>query len=114
MCICNVPNSSLVRESDISFMTKAGVEIGVASTKAFTTQLVALAMFSLTVARIKEVLTEESISKHMNEIKNIRSLIMGSLKLDSEIDEISEYFTDKEHTLFLGRGLYYPIAVEGL
>ncbi|QLE78890.1 glutamine--fructose-6-phosphate transaminase (isomerizing) [Francisella sp. Scap27] len=113
MCICNVPNSSLVRESDISFMTKAGVEIGVASTKAFTTQLVALAMFSLTVARIKEVLTEESISKHMNEIKNIRSLIMGSLKLDSEIDEISEYFTDKEHTLFLGRGLYYPIAVEG-
>lgn len=113
MCICNVPNSSLVRESDISFMTKAGVEIGVASTKAFTTQLVALAMFSLTVARIKENLTENEISKHMDQLKNIRSLVMGSLKLDSEIDYISEYFSDKEHTLFLGRGLYYPIAVEG-
>lgn len=113
MCICNVPNSSLVRESDISFMTKAGVEIGVASTKAFTTQLVALAMFSLSIARIKETLLENDITKYMNELKNIRSLIMGSLKLDPEIDSISEYFTDKEHTLFLGRGLYYPIAVEG-
>ena len=113
ICICNVPNSSLVRESDISFMTKAGVEIGVASTKAFTTQLVALAMFSLVIAQIKKTLSNDEISKYTQDLKNIRSLVMGSLKLDSEIDNISEYFSDKEHTLFLGRGLYYPIAVEG-
>ena len=113
ICICNVPNSSLVRESDISFMTKAGVEIGVASTKAFTTQLVALAMFSLVVGQIKKTLSNDEVTKYTQDLKNIRSLVMGSLKLDSEIDEISEYFSDKEHTLFLGRGLYYPIAVEG-
>jgi glucosamine--fructose-6-phosphate aminotransferase (isomerizing) len=113
ICICNIPNSSLVRESDISFMTKAGVEIGVASTKAFTTQLVALAMFSLVIAQIKKTLSNNEISKYTQDLKNIRSLVMGSLKLDSEIDEISEYFSDKEHTLFLGRGLYYPIAIEG-
>ena len=113
MCICNVPNSSLVRESDISFMTKAGVEIGVASTKAFTTQLVALAMFSLVIAQIKKTLSNDEIAKYTQDLKNIRSLVMGSLKLDAEIDEISEYFSDKEHTLLLGRGLYYPIAVEG-
>jgi len=113
ICICNVPNSSLVRESDISFMTKAGVEIGVASTKAFTTQLVALAMFSLVIGQIKKTLSNDEVAKYTQDLKNIRSLVMGSLKLDSEIDEISEYFSDKEHTLFLGRGLYYPIAVEG-
>ncbi|MFT4693275.1 MAG: glucosamine--fructose-6-phosphate aminotransferase (isomerizing) [Francisella sp.] len=113
ICICNVPNSSLVRESDISFMTKAGVEIGVASTKAFTTQLVALAMFSLVIGRIKKTLSNDEVVKYTQDLKSIRSLVMGSLKLDAEIDEISEYFSDKEHTLFLGRGLYYPIAVEG-
>ena len=113
ICICNVPNSSLVRESDISFMTKAGVEIGVASTKAFTTQLVALAMFSLVIGQIKKTLSNDEVVKYTQDLKSIRSLVMGSLKLDAEIDDISEYFSDKEHTLFLGRGLYYPIAVEG-
>ncbi len=113
LCICNVPHSSLVRESDISFMTKAGVEIGVASTKAFTTQLVALAMFSLVIAEIKKTLSNDEIAKYTQDLNNIRSLVMGALKRYAEIDEISEYFSDKEHTLFLGRGLYYPIAVEG-
>lgn len=113
MCICNVPNSSLVRESDIAFMTKAGIEIGVASTKAFTTQLVALAIFILVMAKLKNSLSDQQIAKYTEELKNIRALVMGALKLDAEIDQISEYFSDKEHTLFLGRGLYYPIAIEG-
>lgn len=113
MCICNVPNSSLVRESDIAFMTKAGVEIGVASTKAFTTQLVALAIFTLVMAKLKNSLSDQQIAKYTEELKNIRALVMGALKLDGEIDQISEYFSDKEHTIFLGRGLYYPIAIEG-
>ncbi|ALB01448.1 glucosamine--fructose-6-phosphate aminotransferase [Francisella persica ATCC VR-331] len=113
MCICNVPNSSLVRESDIAFMTKAGIEIGVASTKAFTTQLVALAIFTLVMAKLKNSLSDQQIAKYTEELKNIRALVMGALKLDAEIDQISEYFSDKEHTIFLGRGLYYPIAIEG-
>ncbi|QIW10725.1 glutamine--fructose-6-phosphate transaminase (isomerizing) [Francisella sp. LA112445] len=113
MCICNVPNSSLVRESDIAFMTKAGVEIGVASTKAFTTQLIALAIFTLAMAKLRNSLTDIEIAKYTQELKNTRALVMGALKLDPEIDEISEYFSDKEHTIFLGRGLYFPIAVEG-
>lgn len=113
MCICNVPNSSLVRESDIAFMTKAGVEIGVASTKAFTTQLIALAIFTLTMAKLGKTLSDSEVAKYTQELKNTRALVMGALKLDPEIDEISEYFSDKEHTIFLGRGLYFPIAVEG-
>lgn len=113
MCICNVPNSSLVRESDIIFMTKAGIEIGVASTKAFTTQLVALAIFTLVIAKLKNSLSDQQIAKYTEELKNIRALIMGALKLDGEIDQISEYFSDKKHAIFLGRGLYYPIAIEG-
>lgn len=113
MCICNVPNSSLVRESDIAFMTKAGIEIGVASTKAFTTQLVALAIFTLVMAKLKNSLSDQQIAKYTEELKNIRALVMRALKLDGEIDQISEYFSDKEHTIFLGRGLYYPIAIEG-
>lgn len=113
MCICNVPNSSLVRESDIIFMTKAGIEIGVASTKAFTTQLVALAIFTLVMAKLKNSLSDQQIVKYTEELKNIRALVMGALKLDAEIDQISEYFSDKKHAIFLGRGLYYPIAIEG-
>ncbi len=113
MCICNVPNSSLVRESDVSFMTKAGVEIGVASTKAFTTQLTALALFTFVLAKIKGSLTDAEIKQNLDELKRVRALIMGALKLDAEIDEMSEYFSDKEHTIFLGRGLQFPIAVEG-
>ncbi|KEI34730.1 glutamine--fructose-6-phosphate transaminase (isomerizing) [Allofrancisella frigidaquae] len=113
MCICNVPNSSLVRESDVVFMTKAGVEIGVASTKAFTTQLVALALFTLVMAKLKGKLSDSELSRYTQELKNIRALALGALKLDAEIDGISEYFSDKEHTIFLGRGLYFPIAIEG-
>ena len=113
MCICNVPNTSLVRESDIAFMTKAGVEIGVASTKAFTTQLVSLAMFTLVLSKLRQKLTDNEITKHTQELENIRALVLGALKLDSEISDISEYFTDKQHTLFLGRGAYFPIAIEG-
>lgn len=69
MCICNVPNSSLVRESDIAFMTKAGVEIGVASTKAFTTQLIALAIFTLAMAKLRNSLTDIEIAKYTQELK---------------------------------------------
>ena len=113
LCICNVPNSSLIRESDVTFMTKAGVEIGVASTKAFTTQLSALGLFTLLMAKIKGTLTSDEIHGYVQQLKQTRGLILGALNLDKEIDDVSEYFSDKEHTLFLGRGLYFPIAVEG-
>ena len=111
ICICNVPNSSLVRESDIIFMTKAGAEIGVASTKAFTTQLTVLAMFTALLIKIKykNNLAYELIEK----LKTTRKLILNALKLDKEIENISEYFSDKEHTIFLGRGQQYPISIEG-
>ncbi|MDE4998675.1 SIS domain-containing protein, partial [Francisella tularensis] len=77
MCIFNVPNSSRVRESDIAFMTKAVVEIGVASTKAFTTQLVALAIFTLVIVKLKNSLTDQQLAKYTEELKNIRALVMG-------------------------------------
>ncbi len=111
LVICNVPESSLVRESSLSFMTHAGPEIGVASTKAFTTQLTALLMLVVCVAK------EKGNSKLEKEaVQNLRKLpgqIEKALKLDEEIKLLSEEFSDKNHTLFLGRATQYPIAMEG-
>lgn len=112
MTICNVSGSSLVRESDIAFMTRAGTEIGVASTKAFTTQLAALLMLVTAVGKEQGRI---DASKEAEIVKDIHALpvhIESALAYDKDIEALAEDFADKHHTLFLGRGEYYPIAME--
>ena len=112
VAICNVANSSLVRESDISLMTMAGPEIGVASTKAFTTQLVALQLLTLSLGRHTGL--DASVEKQMIEnLHELPGLCERVLALDPVIEKVSEGFANKHHALFLGRGEQYPIALEG-
>ncbi|MGB0449574.1 MAG: glutamine--fructose-6-phosphate transaminase (isomerizing) [Porticoccaceae bacterium] len=112
VAICNVANSSLVRESDISLMTMAGPEIGVASTKAFTTQLVALQLFTLSLGRHKGL--DANLEKDLVEnLHQLPELCAAVLDLDPVIQQMSESFANKHHALFLGRGEQYPIALEG-
>ncbi len=111
LAICNVPTSSLVRESEMCFITKAGVEIGVASTKAFTTQLVALYGLALAIQKAKGLLIDEG--EQIRLLRKLPSQITQALQLDDQINQLSELFADKQHTLFLGRGIQYPIAMEG-
>jgi glucosamine--fructose-6-phosphate aminotransferase (isomerizing) len=113
LAICNVASSSLVRESDFSFMTRAGAEIGVASTKAFTTQLVALLMFSTALAQSKKTLSSQAILDIMDELRQIPIAINEILSMNHLIEHMAEAFHEKEHCLFLGRGEHYPIAMEG-
>ena len=112
VAICNVANSSLVRESNISLMTMAGVEVGVASTKAFTTQLVALQLLTLALGRhtgLDAKVERELVSN----LHLLPGLCAEVLALDSVIAEMSQAFANKQHALFLGRGEQYPIALEG-
>jgi glutamine---fructose-6-phosphate transaminase (isomerizing) len=111
MTICNVAESSLTRESDLTFLTHAGPEIGVASTKAFTTQLVALLLMTLSIAKAKGNTKFEQQS--INELLKLPEKINSVLKLEKQIEELSGQFADKHHALFLGRGTQYPIAMEG-
>jgi len=112
VAICNVANSSLVRESDISLMTLAGPEIGVASTKAFTTQLVALQLFVLSLGR-HTGLKPEVEKQLVQNLHQLPQLCAAVLELDGVIEAVSESFANKHHALFLGRGEQYPIALEG-
>ncbi|PJG85360.1 glutamine--fructose-6-phosphate transaminase (isomerizing) [Conservatibacter flavescens] len=112
MTICNVASSSLVRESDFAFMTRAGVEIGVASTKAFTTQLTCLLLLNAAVGRLKGNLTEAQEADIVHALQRLPAQIESALVFDKAIEKLSEDFADKHHTLFLGRGEYYPIAME--
>lgn len=112
LAICNVPESSLVRESDLSLMTRAGPEIGVASTKAFTTQLVAILLLIVVLSRRFGVPTETE-AKVVDQLRHLPGIIDEVLKLNDEIKEIAKDFADKDHALFLGRGMHYPIALEG-
>lgn len=113
LAICNVPESSLVRESDFYFMTRAGAEIGVASTKAFTTQLTALLLLTLALGHQQKHLTPK-LEKHLvGELHKLPTIIRNTLLLNETILKISEQFVDKQHALFLGRGILYPIALEG-
>jgi len=112
VAICNVANSSLVRESDISLMTLAGPEIGVASTKAFTTQLVALQLLTLSLGRHTGI-SAELEKQLVQNLHQLPTLCTAVLKLDAEIEAVSEAFANKHHALFLGRGEQYPIALEG-
>ncbi len=113
LSICNVPESSLVRESDMALMTRAGPEIGVASTKAFTTQLVALYILTLSLAKHTQPDNKEIQKQGVADLKHLPALIANVLKLDEKIKKVSEDFIDKHHTLFLGRGTIYPVALEG-
>lgn len=112
LAICNVANSSLVRESDIALMTKAGPEIGVASTKAFTTQLVALQLVALSIAH-ERGLSSTIEAQWVAALHQLPQLVTEVLALDSQIERVAEQFADKHHALFLGRGEQYPIAQEG-
>lgn len=112
LAICNVPESSLVRESDLVLMTRAGAEIGVASTKAFTTQLVALLMLLIAIGR-RFALSSELEHKIANALFNLPGKISEVLKLNPEIKNLAEQFAEKHHALFLGRGSHYPVAMEG-
>ncbi|MDG1495948.1 MAG: glutamine--fructose-6-phosphate transaminase (isomerizing) [Porticoccaceae bacterium] len=112
LAICNVANSSLVRESDISLMTLAGPEIGVASTKAFTTQLVALQLLAISLAKHRglDPQVEKELVQNLHRLPQLCSQVLA---LDSVIEAVSESFANKQHALFLGRGEQYPIALEG-
>ncbi|KKO49436.1 glucosamine--fructose-6-phosphate aminotransferase [Arsukibacterium sp. MJ3] len=112
LAICNVAGSSLVRESDLAFMTRAGAEIGVASTKAFTTQLVGLAMLTLAIGKYNG-LTEVQQRELTEALKSLPGKLEQTLALAPQIEALAEEFADKHHALFLGRGDQYPIAMEG-
>ena len=116
LCICNVPESSLVRASDLTIFTHAGREIGVASTKAFTTQLVTLLMLAICLRRRRIGDGHSSDAMEAEIVQELRSLpqqIENALDLEDDIIAMSKHFADKDHTLFLGRGAHYPIAIEG-
>lgn len=112
LAICNVATSSLVRESDFCLLTTAGREIGVASTKAFTTQLCVLLLMTLVIAR-RHGMIEEVELRHVKALNALPDLVAKTLKLDNEIKEMSRNLIDKNHALFLGRGIQYPVAKEG-
>ena len=112
LAICNVPESSIVRAADHILMTRAGLEIGVASTKAFTTQLVALQLLVLTLAQLNGV-SAEAIAGWVTELHGLPEKLNQALALDERIKLLAEKFVDKQHALFLGRGSHYPIAMEG-
>lgn len=113
LAICNVPNSSLVREALLTFMTNAGPEIGVCSTKTFTTQLVALLLLSLVLSRNKRMTNEDEEKAIVSALKELPKKILEVLSLSNQISDMAKSFLHKEHALFLGRGLLYPIALEG-
>jgi glucosamine--fructose-6-phosphate aminotransferase (isomerizing) len=110
--ICNVPESGLVRESDLVLMTRAGPEIGVASTKAFTTQLTALSLLGLALAQHNGLPAEEERSL-VRQLRGLPALLESVLELDPLIEQLAERFVEKHNALFLGRGIQYPIAMEG-
>ena len=112
IAVCNVPESSLARECDSTLLTQAGPEIGVASTKAFTTQLAALMLLVITLGKRFEI-TDELEESLCNQLKTLPEKIKSILALDSKIAELAKQFSDKKHALFLGRGSHFPIAREG-
>lgn len=113
LAICNVPDSSLVRESELVFLTRAGREIGVASTKAFTTQLIALLLLMGAIGSIKGILTAEAEQDLIKSIKSVSGSINEVLKLDASIEKLSLEFVNRHNSLFLGRGSLFPVALEG-
>ena len=113
LAICNVQESAIPRASSLSFFTRAGAEIGVASTKAFTTQLVALFALTVTLAKLRGRITEEQETAYMDALRCLPGSVQHALNLEPQIQLWAERFCHKQHALFLGRGLHYPIALEG-
>ncbi len=113
LTICNVPESALIREAALKFLTRAGPEIGVASTKAFTTQLAALALLALVLAKQRGRLSGDEESKHLVALRHLPVAVTKTLTLEPEIERWAGRFASKHHALFLGRGHHYPIALEG-
>jgi len=113
LTVCNVATSAMVRECTLAYITRAGVEIGVASTKAFTTQLAGLFLLTLALAQVKGRLTESQEAAHLKAMRHLPAALSAVLALEPQVISWSEDFAGKEHALFLGRGLHYPIAQEG-
>jgi glutamine---fructose-6-phosphate transaminase (isomerizing) len=113
LTICNVSTSAMVRECALAYITRAGVEIGVASTKAFTTQLVGLFLLTLTLAKLRGHLSAEQETQHLKSLRHIPTALQAILALEPQVIAWAEEFARKENALFLGRGLHYPIALEG-
>jgi glutamine---fructose-6-phosphate transaminase (isomerizing) len=113
LAICNVPESAIVREAALRFITRAGPEIGVASTKAFTTQLAALALLTLTLAKLAGRLSAEDEARHLQNLRHLPVAVQKVLELEPEIERWAQRFAAKQHALFLGRGRHWPIAMEG-
>lgn len=113
LAICNVPESALVRLAKLRFLTRAGPEIGVASTKAFVTQLVALFLLTLVLAKLRNRLSPEAEQEHLQALRHLPAATQKVLNLEPKIAKLAEQFASKQHALFLGRGMHYPIAMEG-
>ena len=113
LAVCNVATSAMMRETDLSFLTHAGVEIGVASTKAFTTQLAGLYVLTLVMAKVRRRLSEKDEAAHIGRLRHLPKALAAVLALEPQLIGWAERFASKEHALFLGRGLHYPIALEG-
>ena len=113
LAICNVGISSLVRESDLCLLTQAGPEIGVASTKAFTTQLVALMLLCLSLGQVRGALDKQLEAELVEELRRLPTRLDEALAMDAVVEKIAELFAEKHHALFLGRGAQYPVAMEG-
>jgi len=113
LAICNVPESAIVRECALRFITRAGPEIGVASTKAFTTQLAALFVLTLVVAKVRQRLSAGEESAYIDQLRHLPVAVNKVLELESDIKVWAQRFADKQHALFLGRGRHFPIAMEG-
>ena len=113
LAICNVPESAIVRETALRFITRAGPEIGVASTKAFTTQLAALAMLTLALAKLNGRLSAEDETRYLAALRHLPVAVGKVLELEPQIEQWAQRFASKQHALFLGRGRHWPIAMEG-
>lgn len=113
LAICNVPESALVRQSELTFLTRAGPEIGVASTKAFTTQLAALFLLATVLAKLRGRLGADQERAHLEALRELPNKVQHVLGLESQVMQWAEQFADKPHALFLGRGQHYPVALEG-
>ena len=113
LAICNVAESALVRQTDLRFLTRAGPEIGVASTKAFTTQLASLMLLTMTLAKMRNRLTGEGEREMIIALRHLPVALQNALQVEPQVKEWATRFADKRHALFLGRGMHYPIALEG-
>lgn len=113
LAICNVPESAIVRASGMSYLTRAGMEIGVASTKAFTTQLAALFALTVTLGKTRGVITPTQETEYLDALRRLPAKVQHVLNLEAQLQVWAERFAEKHHALFLGRGVHYPIALEG-